>query len=413
MKQKTVMMLGASALQLPAIQYLKKLGCKVILIDYDPEAVGFELGDINLLISTLDQEAVLSAAKKYEPDFIMTSTSDGPVRTAAYVNEKLGKTPDLSYENAKCATIKTNMRNCLREHDVAIPAFQVVEDEASFLNAMEKLTKDDFLAGRKSVKLVVKPADNAGSRGVVLIEIKKDDSKDSFLESYYYSKDNSRGGVVLVEEFMEGEEVSVESMTVNGVTTVITITDKITTKPPFFVELGHVEPSRHAAELQDQIKALTVKAVAAIGLQNGPSHTEIKLTKDGPKIVELAARLGGDFITSKLVPLSTGVDMVANSVNLVLGKDISLDKSRDCGAAICFIQSKKGKIKEITVADDLKKAEGIEEIVIYKKPGDEIEETTSSNHRLGHVIATGRDGDEALQRARKVLNQIQIRIEGC
>lgn len=398
---KKMMILGASALQVPAIKKAKEMGYGVISVDYDPDAVGFELADVKLVVSTLDQEEVLRQALIYEPDVIITSTSDGPVRTAAYVNEKMGKQPDLTYEDSLCATIKSHMRNRLKECGLPIPQYFIVNNEAEFMEAVQSVSGD----------IIVKPADNAGSRGVVLI--KKDPvsgimQPENVLEIYSYSKRNSRNGIVMVEEFMDGEEVSVESMTVNGDTTVVAITDKMTTPPPYFVELGHVEPSRHSPELQEKIKAVTKQAVAAIRLQNGPSHTEIKLTKDGPKIVELAARLGGDFITSKLVPLSTGVDMVGNSVVLATGGKIDLTKKWDKGAAIRFIPAGAGVIKGIEVPENLYSFPGIEEIVLYKKAGDCIDGTKSSNDRVGHIVATGPNAKEAFEKATFALEQILV-----
>ncbi len=398
---KKMMILGASALQVPAIKKAKEMGYEVISVDYDPEAVGFELADVKLVVSTLDQEEVLRQARIYKPDVVITSTSDGPVRTAAYVNEQLGKKPDLAYEDSLCATIKSYMRDRLKEYNVPIPQYFIVKDEMEFAEAVAELKGD----------MIVKPADNAGSRGVVLV--KKDAVSGQTVpqdvsEVYVYSKSNSRNGVVMVEEFMEGEEVSVEAMTVNGETSIVTITDKLTTPPPYFVELGHAEPSRHPLELQEQIKEITKQAVAAIRLQNGPSHTEIKLTQDGPKIVELAARLGGDFITSRLVPLSTGVDMVGSSVVLATGGAIDLEKKWNKGAAIRFIPGESGTIADIVVPQEVYDLPGVEEIVLYKKAGDAVDGTKSSNDRLGHIIATGKDAQEASEKATDVLNRIKV-----
>lgn len=398
---KKMMILGASALQVPAIKKAKEMGYEVISVDYDPDAVGFELADVKLIVSTLDQEEVLRQAQIYNPDVIITSTSDGPVRTAAYVNEKLGKQPDLAYEDSLCATIKSYMRDRLKECNVPIPQYFVVENKEEFVGAVQAIKGD----------MIVKPADNAGSRGVVLL--KKDaatgkTSPEDILSLYEYSKSNSRNGIVMVEEFMEGEEVSVESMTVNGETTIVAITDKLTTPPPYFVELGHAEPSRYPHDVQEKIKEITKQAVAAIRLMNGPSHTEIKLTKDGPKIVELAARLGGDFITSRLVPLSTGVDMVGNSVVLATGGEVDLERKWDKGAAIRFIPGEKGTITNIFIPKEAQESAGVEEIVLYKKIGDVVDGTKSSNDRLGHVIATGSTAQEAFERATEVLNKIKV-----
>lgn len=408
---KTMMILGGSALQVPAIKKAREMGYRVIVVDYDDEAVGFELADVKLVVSTLDKEEVYRQALIWKPDVVLTSTSDGPVRTAAYVNEKLGKKPDLSYEDSLCATIKSHMRQRLKENKVSIPEFYIVHDEKQFIEAAVALKG----------YCIVKPADNAGSRGVVLLEKRRladtpyedlpVEDKEELLALYRYSKENSRGKIVLVEELMTGPEVSVEAMTIEGETQIITITDKITTDLPYFVELGHTEPSRLSPSVQAQICALTLQAVKAIRLQNGPSHTEIKITGDGPKVVELAARLGGDFITSRLVPLSTGVDMVGESLHLACGSPVNLKKSREKGAAIRFIQGKEGIIKNIIVDEKLNSLAGLCEFVLYKKPGERSKETKSSNDRLGHVITCGETADEAQRIAQVALGLIRFEME--
>lgn len=398
---KKMMILGASALQVPAIKKAKELGYEIILVDYDENAVGFPLADVKLVVSTLDQEEVYRQALIYQPDVVITSTSDGPVRTAAYVNEKLGKQPDLSYEDALCATIKSHMRDRLKKCELPIPEYYAVSNFNEFLDAVSKLQN----------RCIVKPADNAGSRGVVLINEPTLPAKEQLQKTYEYSKENARNGIIMVEEYMTGAEVSVEAMTVNGETTIITITDKFITPPPYFVELAHSEPSQLDENTKEQIRVITKKALKAIHLLNGPSHTEMKITKDGPKIVELAARLGGDFITSKLVPLSTGVDMVGNSVLLATGGKVDLSCTCQRGAAIQFLQGSEGVLKDITVDEKVYQLEGIEEVILYKKAGDIVHETRSSNDRLGHVIATGETAEIALKRAKEALSYIHVQYE--
>lgn len=433
-KGKTMMILGASALQVPAIKKAKELGYRVILVDYDENAVGFPLADVKLVVSTLDMEEVYRQALIYQPDVVITSTSDGPVRTAAYVNEKLGKRPDLSYKDSLCATIKSHMRNRLKENDVPIPAYYAVQDFEGFRAAVENL------GGR----CIVKPADNAGSRGVVLLEDgkpqqfvkEKQESEKPWLgngpvqggegiqeeekelqirekrlrEIYEYSKGNSRNGTVMAEEFMDGPEVSVEAITVEGVTSIIAITDKYITEPPYFVEIAHSEPSRLCGKVQEQIKKVALQAIKAIGLQNGPSHTEIKVTEDGAKIVEIAARLGGDFITSRLVPLSTGVDLVGASVLLAAGEKPDVKKKWQRGAAIHFIQGGEGSIRTLEAGEEVRSLDGVEEIIFYKKPGDRANGTKSSNDRLGHIITVGNTPEEAVEIGKKALAGIHVEI---
>ena len=383
-------------------------------MDYDENAVGFALADVKLVVSTLDQEEVYRQALIYEPDVVITSTSDGPVRTAAYVNEKLGKRPDLSYENSLCATIKSRMRDRLRECGVPIPEYYAATDFAGFSEAVDRLNGH----------CIVKPADNAGSRGVVLLG--GSERQDGILEDeehgearerkrrvYEYSLENSRNGTVMVEEYMKGPEVSVEIMVVEGEPHILAITDKYITPPPYFVELAHCEPSRLDEETQNRIREVASQAVRAIGIENAPAHVEVKVTPEGPKIVELGARLGGDFITSRLVPLSTGIDMVGASVLLATGEKPDLTQTRKQGAAIHFIHAKEdqqGVIEKITVPETLRKADGVEEIVLYQKPGATVQGTRSSNDRLGHVITVGKTAGEAMERGKQILDKIQVEI---
>ena len=418
-KQKKMMILGASALQVPAIEKAKELGYRVILVDYDENAVGFALADEKLVVSTLDQEEVYRQALIYEPDVVITSTSDGPVRTAAYVNEKLGKRPDLSYENSLCATIKDKMRERLKQCGVPIPKYYAAIDFEAFSDAVERLDGH----------CIVKPADNAGSRGVKLLEYrslkmnKRGQARrlsayaEEFLQlkqkTYEYSKSNSRNGTVLVEEYMQGPEVSVEAIVVDGEPHILSITDKYITPRPYFVELAHCEPSQLDGETQEQIRRVAEQAIKAIGIENAPSHVEIKVTEEGPKVVELAARLGGDFITSKLVPLSTGIDMVEASVLLATGEKPDLTPKRQRGAAIHFIhapEEAQGVLAGITVPESLYGEEGVEEIVLYKTSGDAVCGTHSSNDRLGHVITVGATAEEAMARGKQILLQIRVEI---
>lgn len=398
--QKKMMILGASELQVPAIRKAKELGYQIILVDYNEKAVGFDLADVKLVVSTLDQEAVYHQALIYQPDVVITSTSDGPVRTAAYVNEKLGKRPDLSYEDSLCATIKSHMRNRLKENHVPIPEYYAVQ---SF---------DEFLAAVKALngKCIVKPADNAGSRGVTALYGANTQTEEELRSTYEYSKANSRNGTVMVEEYMSGPEVSVEAMTVDGKTTILTITDKFITPPPYFVEIAHCEPSSLDEDTQERIRQIALQAIAAIRLINGPSHTEIKVTEQGPKIVEIAARLGGDFITSKLVPLSTGVDMVGASVLLATGEKVNLESKWNKGAAIHFIQGTEGVIKNIEIDEAIYDLEGVEETVLYKKAGDTVHATKSSNDRLGHIITVGEDAAQAFEIGKKALAFVRVEV---
>lgn len=140
---------------------------------------------------------------------------------------------------------------------------------------------------------------------------------------------------------MEGPEVSVETLSFDGHTHIIAITDKVTTGSPEFVEMGHSIPSQLSIDTKLQIEKVVIAAIKAVGINNGPSHTEIIITKDGPKVVELGARLGGDNITTHLVPFATGVDMVEACIEIAFGNNPVLNKRISMGSAIRYFKTKK------------------------------------------------------------------------
>lgn len=396
---ETVMILGAGPLQVPAIMKAKELNMKVVVCDFDANAIGRNIADEFYLISTIDKERVLNKAIELAPDYVITSTSDAPVRTAAYVSEKLGLPTGISYENAICATVKSAMRDRLKKKNIPIPEYFVCATVEEFLEAVRSFANE----------CILKPSDSSASRGVKKLDCSL--SVDKLVESYRECCKYSNNGVVLVEELMHGAEVSVECIIVNQKIHIIAITDKYVTEEPYFVELGHSEQSQLDDKIKSEIEMVTKKAIEAIDIVNGVAHAELKITKDGPKIVEIAARLGGDYITSRLVPLSTGVDMVGNSICLALNKPFKIEKKLNKGSAIRFIRGTEGKIKKINFNDDLYDAEGLVELKVYCKEGDICHDLKSSNDRLGHIITQADNAEMAIKIAEAVLSKIEIIIE--
>ena len=395
---KKIMILGASILQLPAIVQAKKMGIEVVAVDMNPKAIGFKEADKNLVISTIDIEAVLKAAQEEKIDGIMTLASDMPMRTVAVVAKEMGLV-GIDEETALKATNKAIMRQCLLEHNVPIPKFFKVSNEAEYKSAIKQF-KTSF---------IVKPADNSGSRGIFLIE-RLDDEK-TIEQAYRYSKGFSRNGDVVVEEYMDGEEVSVETLSVDGVCHVIQVTDKLTTGAPHFVEMGHSQPTKNSAGVAEKIREVAKMAVNAIGIKNGPSHTEIMVTKEGPKIVELGARLGGDCITTHLVPLSTGINMVENCILIALGYPPNLTAKFEKGSAIRYIPSYKGVLKEVSNVDEGKQVPGVQEISFVKEVGETLTDIESSTSRIGFVVAQSDTADMAINACYKALDKMKIVIE--
>ena len=397
--KKKILILGASILQVPGIEKAKEMGLEVYVADMNPNAVGFDIADVNkLVISTVDIPEILEASKENEIDAIMTLASDLPMRTVATVSREMGLV-GITEDTALKATNKAVMRQCLKENGVPVPEFFKVSSVEEYKEAIKQF-KSAF---------VVKPADSSGSRGIYLIE----DADDTQLleEAYAYSVQFSRCGDVVVEEFMKGSEVSVETLSLNGEVTVLQITDKLTTGAPHFVEMGHSQPSRHSVEIREEIARVAKAAVKAVGIENGPSHTEIMVTEDGPKIVEIGARMGGDCITTHLVPFSTGIDMVKDTILIALGEAPDLEPKFNKGSAIRYFNVGQGVIKSIEGVEEAEKIEGIKQISFVKAVGETVAEINSSNARAGFVIAQGETAEEAVKICEKALEKITITVE--
>ncbi|OIJ11289.1 lactate dehydrogenase [Anaerobacillus alkalilacustris] len=388
------MIIGAGILQVPAIIKAKEMGLKVIAVDMDPKAPGFKLSDESIQLSTIDIEGLLKKALELKPDAVMTLASDMPMRTVAAIGEKCGlKT--ISSQTALNATDKGEMRKKLKEMNIPIPKFHIT-------SSIEQYSK---LIRKFNGKFIVKPADNSGSRGIFLV----DDVSHS-TEAFYHAKEHSRSGDILIEEYMTGPEVSVESLTIDGVTHVIAITDKLTTGAPHFIEMGHSVPSQLPSYIQKEIIELAINAVKAIGIVVGPSHTEIIVTSDGPKIVELGARLGGDNITTHLVPLATGIDMVEGSIRLALGETIEIYRKQKNGSAIRYLNSPKGILDSVSFLEKAKSISGVEDIVITKEIRSKITDLNSSNARVGYVIAKADSPNRAIKICEEAINHIDINV---
>lgn len=396
MKKKRIIILGAGELQVPAIIQSKQLGYETIVIDMDENAVGISYADSFYPISTLDEEALDNLTKKLKPVALFTMATDAPIFVIAKVCEK-NNIPFLSLKDSLCATDKGEMRKRLKEFNLPIPKFYIIESFKQLIN----------IVNNSSVDLILKPSDSSGSRGINVINRKQENLESIYQSTRAFSKNN----LVLLEEIMEGPEVSVEALTVNGFTNIIAITDKLTSGPPNFVEMGHSIPSQLSDEIKTKINDIVKKVVAAIGIKNGPSHTELIITSSGPKVVEIGARLGGDYITSHLVPLATGVNIVKQSICLAMNDEVCLKpESELAGSAIRYVKSKPGKIFDIKVPNEYDKNTIKKFQMLYKK-GDNIEEISSSVKRIGFVIAKADTAEIAISECNKFLNNLFVVTE--
>ena len=392
---KRLLIIGASVLQLPAIIKAKEMGLYVGVADYNPTAVGISYADEYYNVSTIDEEGIYEAAKSFKADGIMTLATDMPMRSVAYATTKLGLV-GITYDTAVKATDKGEMFKAFETANVEHPWFYILKSSSDLAGLVSKIT----------FPCITKPVDNAGSRGVMLVH-----SPNELRHAVEYSSENGRSGSVIVEEYLEGKEVSVEIIVINGIVHVLQVTDKLTTGAPHFVEMGHSQPCGLGDGNVEKIKNLAERAVKAIGILNGPAHVEIMLTDRGPKMIELGARMGGDCITTHLVPLSTGIDMVRATIEISLGMKPDVLPKYSKASAIRYFPSVRGTIKGIYNIKEAECIRGIKEITFVHGIGSTISDVASSTDRIGFVIAQGDNTCEAIRACEEAINVITIEEE--
>lgn len=175
--------------------------------------------------------------------------------------------------------------------------------------------------------------------------------------------------------------------------------------------MGHTQPSQHTPEEQEDIKRVAIACNMALGNYNGSSCTEIKLTKDGAKVVEMGARLAGDYMTSDLVPLSTGVDMVESIIKIAMGEKPDVEHKFEKASAVRFLGAKEGTIKSISGVEEAAKVPGVIRVEMYVKPGDKSVEIKSSLDRLGYVISQAETPHDAVNICEEAMKKIKIEVE--
>lgn len=391
---KKVLILGGSQLQLPMIKKAKELNYIVGVVDYDKNAVGKKYADFFYEVSTNDIDSVKKIAKEFNPDGITTLATDMPVRTIASVSKYLNKNNSIKTETSVKCTDKFQMIESFHENKVPSPWFF-------------KVSEKDYKNNQYEFPCIVKPIDSSGSKGVNLVH-HFNDLEDAIKYATKYSKLSE----VIIEEYLIGPEVSVEIIVDNNEVNVINITNKTTTGEPNFVELMHMQPAQLSKENIIKVKETAIKAVKAVGINFGPAHVEMIITKDGPKLVELGARLGGDFITTHLIKYSTGIDLVEATLRQSCGESIDIVKKIDKVSVIKFFHPTKiGILENIQVPKDIYDEKGVKDVFIFKKSGCKIEKLENSNNRLGAVISQSDSYSEAIKICEDAISKIKISVK--
>lgn len=399
MQQKRLLVLAAGILQVPVIKKAKEMGIYVMAADGNPNAVGLKYADKGIVVNITSEEGVLKVAREEQIDGVIHPCSEVSMNVMGRLNDELGLS-GITREQAIRATNKHLMREAFEKGNAPSPKSFLTENVDDAWMHLQ----NDF-----STNGILKPSRNSGSRGIA--KVSRDMDKADFVKAYDIAFNESRDKSVLIEQFIEGPEFSIEIIVWNAKVNVLTVTDKKTTGAPHFVELGHNQPSCFSATEVETLKAAAVAGVKALGVNNCACHAEAKLMEGKAYLMEIGARLGGDFISTELTHLSTGIDMVAAAINVALGVEPDLKpKEEPKGVCIRYFCPKPGKLVSIGNTEILKDPR-VYLWEIYHKVGDVIPEVTSSLCRSGHVIVTEETPQKAISLAENIIHNVKMETE--
>lgn len=392
--KKSILVFGLGFLQKSLIEQCKSHLMYVVGMDITDDALLRDEVDAFEVVAGDDFEGSLAVAKKYAVSGVVCAATDKPLVMMARVAEAL-LLPFYSVDTAKWSTDKLLMKQ--RFELGGVP-----HAKGRLVGCIEEFESEGW-----NYPVIVKPRDNSGSRGVIYCE-NEAQVCEAMTEAMQYTKK----GNVLVEEFIDGPEYSIESLHYHDETHVLQFTQKQTTTFPYNVELGHIQPADFTEEQRSEIRTIIGKIARCLNFDGCGSHTELKVSSRGIVVIETSPRLGGDFITSTLVPLSTGINMERLLARMSVGEAIAdeefLPKFQK-SSGVVFFELPEGRIESIGDIDRLGQIPGCKAWEFDKHVGDEVNRITSSLNRYGYAIfqTEGREQTiESMEEARNIVRKL-------
>ncbi|HET8606201.1 MAG TPA: ATP-grasp domain-containing protein [Gaiellaceae bacterium] len=400
---KTVLFVGAGRHQRRAIRQARERGLRVVAVDRNPDALGFQEADAGEAVDFTDVAAVTEVARRHGADGALTVSADRAVPVVAAVTEALGL-PSIGTRTAHLMTHKIAMRRRLADAGVAQPRFAAVR---SVREGKEAVATTGFPA-------VLKPADSGGQRGVFLLE-----SADDLEAHLWAALHESASGEAIVESFHEGLELNGIAVARGGEVKVLTLSDRL--RPPgigFGVGWIHVYPASIFGDVLEEAERVARHATHALGLRDGIAFPQLLVSDDGVRVVEVAARIPGGQMAD-LVRHAVGVDLVEVALRFALGEEVPdelVDCSRSRPVAIRFLTAQPGplptgRVVRIGSLEPVLAAPGVVQADTYLQVGETIRPVRLDGDRRGYVIAVADTSPEALDRAEKAARLLRVEVE--
>ena len=396
---KALLVLGAGPAQLGLLAAARERGLFVIAVDRDPRAPGFAYADRRAILSTEDEPGIERLAGAERVDGVIAPGIDWPVAIAARVAERLSLPHPISPETASLSTSKLRQRERFAQAGVPQPAYEVCSGAEEAAEAGERL----------GYPCVVKAPDRQGQRGLsFVIEARR------MASAVEVALDAARSATLIVEEHVAGREVTVNAFSVDGNFRPLTVTDRITAEPPAFgVALAHAWPSELPPEAIAAAIEAASAAAAAVGIENGPSYTQVLVGPDGAKVGELAARLGGGH-DAELCKAVLGVDLNGLALAAALGAEIPetalAPAARADGGCVRFLVAPAGELRDVFGLEEAFGHDGIRGIRLYRKEGHRFGALLRGADRAGAILALGDSREDALARADRAAELIRFDV---
>lgn len=385
-------------------------GHKIVVITHsekNPNKYGYEGYYHDLITADIrNSHSIIKAIQKspynQKLDALVPAT-DFASHITALAAEKLGL-KNVTYDAAVKARNKDLAKEAFINNNVPCARYRIIKIYEEALTAIQYI----------KYPAVIKPTNAASSQGVYLV--KNEEELKSALEKLALFKQSYLGFAVrdeyLLEEYLEGQEYSIELFLEDGKTLMSVVTEKTISNPPYFVETAHVMPAMFDRDREEKLVNTAVQALHAIGLINGPSHVEVKMTTKGPKVIEVNGRPGGDEIASDLLMQAKGINVFDATIDFYLNMPINLKATKNKGSAVAFLTAEKeGRLDRYTNTENLTNYQGVVRTTFDVQSGEKVCTPKSSDDRLGYIITVGDTPDSAKNIALSLINSIDIKYK--
>jgi biotin carboxylase len=404
--KKTLLIISAGIESVAGIEIAKNMGLHVVVSDGNPDAPGFMYADDKIVASTQNIPDTVLKVKNYHEqirriDGVICIGSDVPLTVASVASDLCLES--ISIQSAKLSMDKMEMKKKFKKDNIPIPDFVLLKNKEHLIEYVKKW----------SYPLVIKPVDNCGARGVLRITKKID-----LAWAWNHAMANSPSRKVMLEKYLDGPQISTESMVIDGICHTVGFSDRnyeyIDQYSPYIIENGGDQPSFLSKKIKDKVNNIIEKSGKSIGIKNGVIKGDVVIFKNSPYIIEIAGRLSGGYFCTHQIPFSTGVNFVENAIKMSLGLSVDIDDLKLKYSNFIsqrYLFAKPGVVNSVTGLKELEKNSNIKYFNIHVSPGQKTKSPESHVTRAGMVIASGESRDLAIKNANDSIKSLKINYD--